>query len=266
MYKYIKFEDGTVGLLQCESIDIKYVFNQDPIKLLNTVADFYDENKNKYDFSDLNISMNWNIPYDKNYIREYKEQIVHDSIEWLRYFDISFKFKVLDTHKVIPNAKTIIERLDKTVIKDINNTLKSKGFKNPIVLDTESDYPLNLKSDYRGDTISAYIRLQSNKDSVNKTVSNFNTFAKSKLQQFVSKDVSDIKITEIESDDYSCGFSVIALCKTKFNFDVMYELEGLFEDALRGFSSKEYAVNVQEDTYRELGNDEYELFFIVDLK
>ena len=96
-----------------------------------------------------------------------KDDIIANPINFTRDDIATFELNYIDKNKPIPNHNTCVKILNNTVINDIKQLLLKNGIRINLIIDN-GDYPIDLKSDYRGHDAYLYADLKNNSADIQK--------------------------------------------------------------------------------------------------
>ena len=247
-------------------------YNFDVVKMVQSISEFcknLDDNRPKFNDENFQIT-------DVEYIiykPEYKKDVLSDPDSWFtgcgRGGVIEFELDYIDKSKPIPNHNKCCYTLYKTVIGDLARYLKSKGLPVPKMILNNGDYPIDLRSDYRGHEITLYFEFDSNAKEILGIVDNFNHYIGDKFKSFVNTNIeqelfiTDFDFREVDRDNiaagweqgcgciFDCRFSEnIRKSLEKGNFKPAWKLLRLFEDKFNATLqnhplSKEYVIKFE---------------------
>lgn len=174
-----------------------------------------------------------------------------------------FQLGVCDNKKPYFSSKCIYDRLNKTLIPMIEKEFKSSGMEVSLYLD-DGDYPIDLKSDYRGDTTSLYVKMVPNytDEEISKIESNIVKIIKTEINKHMPMKVGQRTIVKL-SKEVDVSIDNISFVITNNSDEIKTNYSGIFNqliafigDIIRSKQlNKLYQFGISDNGYLEEYNE-----------
>ena len=241
-----------------ENFPITRTIDFDMFKFLLTVAQACSELRKKkpIKFEKENLQITGIRCTDVGDIESMKDDIIANPINFTRDDVATFELNYIDKNKPIPNHNTCVKILNNTVINDIKQLLLKNGIRTNLIIDN-GDYPIDLKSDYRGHDAYLYADLKNNSADIQKYEKEFNSFCEKIFKSFIGKKLrKKSTITKIKAynNNFSDGMHIICdnLDDVKDNYNLICDLENKINKAITACPlTKLYDIKFVEDGYYE---------------
>ena len=208
----------------------------------------------KFEKENLQITDIACIPEDT--IKSYKKEIIEDpsGFGFNNGGIMTFKLNYIDKNRSIPNHKICVKILNDQIVNKIKQILSKNGINVNLIIDN-GDYPIDLKSDYRGHEASLCVVIKNNSDIADKHDEMFDKYCNQAFKSLVGKKIKNSTITSIEPyDNYSNGICVMFDTLDEFDedYDLVYELEDIINKTISNCPlNKIYDIKFIEDGYYE---------------
>ncbi len=267
-----KSVEGLFDIKSKEDFPITETVDFDAYKLLLTISQFCDNlrkqkpikfEKENFQITDIRcIGTNIGIHELKNL----KNDIYNNPIDFLRGGIVELELDYIDKNKSIPNHNICVKTLNNSIVNEIKQILIKNGIHVNLFLDN-GDYPINLKSDYRGNEISLFVDIKNNSADIEKHEKEFDLFCEKAFKQFIGTKLKQkttiTKIEPYDSEHFSNGLKVFCnnLDDVAADYNILYE----FEDKINKLISscplnKIYEIQFQEEGYNPGGYGKSELY------
>ena len=187
-------------------------------------------------------------------IKMYKNDIIKNPLSFFNDSIMTFELDYIDKNKPIPNHKACVNILNNQIINKIKQILSKNGINVNLVIDN-GDYPIDLKSDYRGHEAELCVVIKNNSDIADKHDEMFDKYCNQAFKSLVGKKIKNSTITSIEPyDNYSNGICVMFDTLDEFDedYDLVYELEDIINKTISNCPlNKIYDIKFIEDGYYE---------------
>ena len=241
-----------------EDFPITRTVDFDAYKFLLTIAQACSElqKRKPIKFEKENLQITDISCVDANTVKSMKNDIIADPIDFLRSEVVTFELGYIDKNKPVPNHNACVKLLNNTVVNSMKQLLLKNGLHVNLIIDN-GDYPIDLKSDYRGDKAYLCVELKNNSADIQKYEKEFNAFCEKAFKPLIGKKLgrkSTVVKIEAYNDNFSDGMHVICdnLDDVADNYDLMYELENKFNKAIVNCPlAKIYDIKFVEDGYYE---------------
>ena len=241
-----------------EEFPIINTIDFDAYKLLLLISHIRDDLvKNtpiKFEKENLQITDIGCIPEDT--IKSYKKEFIKDPLGF-GFNDggvMTFKLNYIDKNRSIPNHKMCVKILNDQIVNKIKQILSKNGINVNLIIDN-GDYPIDLKSDYRGHEANLCVVIKNNSDIADKHDEIFDKYCNQVFKSLVGKKIKNSTITSIEPyDNYSNGICVMFDTLDDFDedYDLVYELEDIINKTISNCPlNKIYDIKFIENGYYE---------------
>ena len=187
-------------------------------------------------------------------IKMYKNDIIKNPLDFFNDSIMTFELDYIDKNKPIPNHKACVNILNNQIVNKIKQILSKNGINVNLVIDN-GDYPIDLKSDYRGHEAELCVVIKNNSDIADKHDEMFDKYCNQVFKSLVGKKIKNSTITSIEPyDNYSNGICVMFNTLDEFDedYDLVYELEDIINKTISSCPlNKIYDIKFIEDGYYE---------------
>ena len=187
-------------------------------------------------------------------IKMYKSDIIKNPLDFFNDSIMTFELDYIDKNKPIPNHKACVNILNNQIVNKIKQILSKNGINVNLVIDN-GDYPIDLKSDYRGHEAELCVVIKNNSDIADKHDEMFDKYCNQVFKSLVGKKIKNSTITSIEPyDNYSNGICVMFNTLDEFDedYDLVYELEDIINKTISSCPlNKIYDIKFIEDGYYE---------------
>ena len=187
-------------------------------------------------------------------IKMYKSDIIKNPLDFFNDSIMTFELDYIDKNKPIPNHKACVNILNNQIVNKIKQILSKNGINVNLVIDN-GDYPIDLKSDYRGHEAELCVVIKNNSDIADKHDEMFDKYCNQVFKSLVGKKIKNSTITSIEPyDNYSNGICVMFDTLDEFDedYDLVYELEDIINKTISSCPlNKIYDIKFIEDGYYE---------------
>ena len=245
------------GERSTEEFPITYNVDFDPYKFLLLISQICSEldKKAPIKFEKENFQITHISAISLKNVKSFKKDIYKDPVDFMRGGIADIELDYIDKNKSVPNHNTCVSILEKNIVDNIRQLLQKNSIRANILLDKDTDYPINLKSDYRGNNISLLVKLKNNEADIQKHEKEFNDFCEKAFKSFIGKKIkhkSTITGFEPYSDCYSNGVHVYCdnLDDVCDDYNLMYEFERKLNVAIKNCPlMKLYDIQFVEDGY-----------------
>ena len=187
-------------------------------------------------------------------IKKYKNNIIKNPLDFFNGSIMTFKLNYIDENKSIPNHKTCVNVLNDKIVNKIKQIFSKNGIKVDLIIDN-GDYPIDLKSDYRGNEAGLHVVIKNNSTVADKHDKMFDEYCQQAFKKLIGKKIKNSNITSIEPyDSYSNGICVMFYTLDDFDndYDLVYELEDIINKTISSCPlNKFYNIWFEEDGYYE---------------
>ena len=187
-------------------------------------------------------------------IKMYKNDIIKNPLDFFNDSIITFELDYIDKNRSIPNHKMCVKILNDQIVNKIKQILSKNGINVNLIIDN-GDYPIDLKSDYRGHEAELCVVIKNNSNVADKHDEIFDKYCNQAFKSLVGKKIKNSTITSIEPyDNYSNGICVMFDTLEDFNedYDLVYELEDMINKTISNCPlNKIYDIKFIEDGYYE---------------
>ena len=187
-------------------------------------------------------------------IKMYKNDIIKNHLSFFNDSIMTFELDYIDKNKPIPNHKACVNILNNQIVNKIKQILSKNGINVNLVIDN-GDYPIDLKSDYRGHEAELCVVIKNNSDIADKHDEMFDKYCNQAFKSLVGKKIKNSTITSIEPyDNYSNGICVMFDTLDEFDedYDLVYELEDIINKTISNCPLNIiYDIKFIEDGYYE---------------
>ena len=162
-------------------------------------------------------------------IKMYKNDIIKNPLDFFNDSIITFELDYIDKNRSIPNHKMCVKILNDQIVNKIKQILSKNGINVNLIIDN-GDYPIDLKSDYRGHEAELCVVIKNNSNVADKHDEIFDKYCNQAFKSLVGKKIKNSTIISIEPyDNYSNGICVMFDTLEDFNedYDLVYELEDM---------------------------------------
>ena len=187
-------------------------------------------------------------------IKMYKNDIIKNPLSFFNDSIMTFELDYIDKNRSIPNHKMCVKILNDQIVNKIKQILSKNGINVNLVIDN-GDYPIDLKSDYRGHEAELCVVIKNNSDIADKHDEMFDKYCNQVFKSLIGKKLKNSTITSIEPyDNYSNGICVMFDTLDEFDedYDLVYELEDIINKTISNCPlNKIYDIKFIEDGYYE---------------
>ena len=187
-------------------------------------------------------------------IKMYKNDIIKNPLNFFNDSIITFELDYIDKNKPIPNHKACINILNNQIVNKIKQILSKNGINVNLII-YNGDYPIDLKSDYRGHEAELCVVIKNNSAVTDKHDEIFDKYCNQAFKSLVGKKIKNSIIKSIEPyDNYSNGICVMFDTLEDFDedYNLVYELEDMINKTISNCPlNKIYNIKFIENGYYE---------------
>ena len=220
-----------------EDFPIVHTIDFDAYKLLLLMArikeDIIKNTPIKFEKENLQITgICYIMPED--IVKSRKKEIIENPLDYINGSIISFELDYLVKNRSIPDHKTCVKILNDKIVNKIKQILSKNGVNVDLIIDN-GDYPIDLKSDYRGHEAHLCVVIKNNSNVADKHDELFDKYCNQAFKSLIGKKIKNSTITSIEPYDYfSNGMCVSFDTMDEFydDYDLVYELEDILNKCI----------------------------------